>query len=231
MLVKEWGQWQERKDQESDTFFYHSTDEQLENPSQWDPPEGWPHEVSQVEQSASEEESEESEVSDEEDDMGAADAQPEADAAHTSIDDIIESLSRNQEFLDKLSVRLGMIAKEKLQNDEESSDSEEELTSADESSDDDEEGGRSHQPGSGNLPGALQRHHGDRRRDHVKERYDATAQGTHVPPLALDRMKANKGKGWRRRKKAYTRGLVSKATSTHTQHAKVARVYALFYCF
>jgi hypothetical protein len=99
--------------------------------------------------------------------------------------------------------------------------SEEELTSADESSDDDEEGGRSHQPGSGNLTGSLQRHHGDRRRDHVKARFDAAAQGSHVPPLALDRMRANKGKGWRRLKKTHTRGLVSKATSTHTQHAKV----------
>lgn len=50
-----------------------------------------------------------------------------------------------------------------------------------------------------------------------------------MPPLALDRMKANKGKGWRRLKKAYTRGLVSKATSTHTQHAKVLSIVTYVY--
>merc|ERR1711871_1721844 len=118
-----------------------------------------------------------------------------------TMDSIIDQLSTNQAFLEMISIKLGL-----KKPDEEDSEN------------DDEEGGCSHQHGAGSAPKNLQQHHGDRR----KARNDQIASEGEagVPPLALDRMKANKGKGWKRLKKAFTTGLVGKATSTHIQGAK-----------
>jgi len=144
------------------------------------------------------------------------------------VDQLVEALSKNQEFLDKVSLKLGLLQPRGAASSSatdvgvegsveyEASESEDE----DEMTDDDEEGGRSHQKGSGKMPPSLQQHHGDRRVESSEDVVMIEGQlvpKTQVPPLTLDRIKAKRGMGWRRLKKSFSRGLVSKATSTHTQ--------------
>ena len=213
-LLREWGDWQERKDEETGSIFYQNTDEQTQEPFQWDPPGDWPFEANAraVESSDDEDEYEESDTGGE----GGADGN-----GAMTMESIIDQLSTNQAFLEMISVKLGLTKKDDDDDMGERvvlSDSSEE----EDSENDDEEGGRSHQHGSGAAPKNLQQHHGDRRR--ARNDQIASEGEAGVPPLALDRMKANKGKGWKRLKKAFTTGLVGKATSTHIQGAKVRRV-------
>jgi len=224
-LIREWEGWQERRDEETQVLFYHSSDEALPEPSMWDPPDGWPHNVEEEEEEDIELSDDETEqASDEEsEDPGDEDQQrgvlDQNSGMPNTIEGLIDSLAKNQDFLETLSIKLGMISKQHMQ--EEETDSDEDLSSgSDEEGSGDEEGGRSHQQGAGALQGGLQRHHGDRRQQKLQDGRDAAASGNQLPPLALDRMRANRGKGWRRLKKSTTQGLVQKATSTHTLPSK-----------
>jgi hypothetical protein len=244
-LLREWEDWQERRCNETNTSFYHCTDAQLVQPTQWDPPAEWPHKsahkamldaLGTAEGSGSESEP------DSGDEMAAVRAAVAAGGgggggrqssrklsqAHAAneltIESIVESLSADAGFLEKLKAKLGYAVSESDDEDVADDDSSE----GEMSEDDDEEGGRSHQQGAGSMPTSLQQHHGDRRRDQLQEKAAADIAG--IPPLSLDRMKANRGKGWRRLKKSFTRGLLSKAISTHTLPARVSQSSSLAAC-